>query len=316
MFEKVLVPTDLSEHSKRVLDCVGQLPGVKEVILLNVVVREHLSELKNAKAELEELAKYIGEADFTIKTMAEVTPENESISSVIRRVADEEDVSLIVMAGANGSVQASVQASVQGSCLGRVSRDVLCYDDTHLLIICPGLSEGETILREDLCSRIFSKVLFPTDLSDQAKAVVFFMARFKGIESIVLLHIVPKEGLKEEMDAKVKASAYALNAIAEELAGIKGKKVTPPLGVRLSKTALQCRICSKGLNVDCRVASGDEVKKINEIADRENVSLIAMSSMGVRSSGDASVGRMTYDIANTAVRPVLVIRTDKVPMIR
>ncbi len=314
MFEKVLVPTDLSEHSKRVLDCVGQLPGVKEVILLNIVAGKLLSELTNAKAKLEELAKYLGKADSTIKTMVEVMPENESISSVIRKVADEEDISLIVMAWANGPEQ--------GSSLGRVSQDVLCYDDTHLLMICYELLEEEKTLLKDLCVRIFSKVLIPTDLSDQAKAVVFFIAGLKGIENLVLLHVVPEEGPKEEMDAKAKSAANALNAIADELASIKGTKVTkgkkamPPLGVRLSKAALRCRICSKGLNIDCHVASGDVVREINEAADMENVSLIVMSSMGMSSSGESSVGHITYDIANRTMRPVLVVRTDKVPMFR
>lgn len=136
MFEKVLVPTDLSKRSKRILDCVGQIPGVVEVMLLNVVAREPLSELKNAKAKLEELAKYIGKADFTIKTRAEAMPENESKSSVIRKVADEEGVSLIVMAGAKGSVQGAAGGVLQGSSLAMVSRDVLCNDDTNLLLIC------------------------------------------------------------------------------------------------------------------------------------------------------------------------------------
>ncbi len=46
MFEKVLFPTDLSEHSKRMAGCIGQLPSVKEVVLLNVVVGEPLAGLE------------------------------------------------------------------------------------------------------------------------------------------------------------------------------------------------------------------------------------------------------------------------------
>ena len=39
MFEKVLIPTDFSDHAEKVIECVGEIPGVKEVVLLNVVAR-------------------------------------------------------------------------------------------------------------------------------------------------------------------------------------------------------------------------------------------------------------------------------------
>jgi len=37
MFDKVLIPTDFSKEAQKVLECVGEIPGLKEVILLNVV---------------------------------------------------------------------------------------------------------------------------------------------------------------------------------------------------------------------------------------------------------------------------------------
>ena len=320
MFEKVLAPIDLSEHSRKILDCIRQLPNVKEVVLLNVVAKVHLAEvqgpsaeLRNAEAKLEELAKHLGKAEFKIKTRAEIMPEEGSVSSVIRGVADEENVSLIVM---GIGVKSAVEGAMQGSYLGRISRDVLCHDDTPLLIIRRRSLDGEKALQEDFCSHIFAKVLLPTDLSEPARAAIFFVAKLRGIKNMVLLHVVPEGGSKEEMDAKVKAATNALNALAEELAGKEGLKVMPPIGVRLSEAALRCRICSKGLDITCHVVVGNIVQEINEMADKENVSLIAMSSMGKGSSGEGQVGRTAYGVASTATRPVLVIRTDKVPVFR
>jgi hypothetical protein len=37
MFEKVLFPTDFSKYSQKVLECVRELPGVNEVVLLHVI---------------------------------------------------------------------------------------------------------------------------------------------------------------------------------------------------------------------------------------------------------------------------------------
>ncbi len=330
MFEKILVPLDLSEHSKKILDCIRQLPSVKEVVLLNVIAEVPLAEvqgpsakLRNAEAKLEELAKYLGKTEFSIKTRAEVMPVMGSVSNAIRRVADDEGASLIVMGiGDRGDVRGfvqgtalgAIQGAMQDSSLGSISRDILCYDDTHLLLIRHKALDEERALQECLCSRIFAKVLLPTDLSEPAKAAIFLVARLKGIKKIVLLHVVPEGGPQGEMDAKVKSATDALNALAEELAGIEGLKVTPPLGVRLSEAALKCRICSKGLDITCHIVVGNIVQEINEMADKENVSLIAMSSIGRSSSDGVRAGRTTYDVANTATQLVLVIRTDKAPM--
>ncbi len=37
MLDKVLVPTDFSNHSQMVLECIKNFPSVKEVILLHMV---------------------------------------------------------------------------------------------------------------------------------------------------------------------------------------------------------------------------------------------------------------------------------------
>ncbi|NMC09454.1 MAG: hypothetical protein GYA39_00525 [Methanothrix sp.] len=38
MFERVLVPTDFSIHSRRVLECVAYCPEIKEAVLAHVVL--------------------------------------------------------------------------------------------------------------------------------------------------------------------------------------------------------------------------------------------------------------------------------------
>lgn len=43
MFEKVLIPTDFSKYASRVVECAAEIPGVKEVVLLNVVSMDPLA---------------------------------------------------------------------------------------------------------------------------------------------------------------------------------------------------------------------------------------------------------------------------------
>lgn len=52
------------------------------------------------------------------------------------------------------------------------------------------------------------------------------------------------------------------------------------------------------------------------MADKENVSLIAVSFTGKSSSSGARVESTVCDVANTATRPVLVIRKEKEPVSR
>ena len=43
MYEKVLVPADFSKHTNPVLECVGEIPKVKEVVLLHIVAGDPLA---------------------------------------------------------------------------------------------------------------------------------------------------------------------------------------------------------------------------------------------------------------------------------
>ena len=37
MFEKVLIPTDFSRYSSKIIECIAEIPGMKEVVLLHVL---------------------------------------------------------------------------------------------------------------------------------------------------------------------------------------------------------------------------------------------------------------------------------------
>jgi len=97
------------------------------------------------------------------------------------------------------------------------------------------------------------------------------------------LHLVSKGESKEDIDAAIKESTEKLNGIAMEL-GKSGMKVTP------------------------RVAVGSPVDIIRSIAEEEDVSLIAMSSVGKDTLRTGRIGSRTYDVANSAKRPILVVR--------
>jgi nucleotide-binding universal stress UspA family protein len=286
MFEKVLVPTDFSKHAHKVIECIGEIPGVKEVVLLNVVARDPLArvwdpvaEAKDAEKRLMEEKNAISLPGITAKVRAVLVLEGET-APAIQRVAEEEKVSMVAM-GARG------KSLIQSVLLGSVSRNVLRYGDTHLLIM-----RYKTIEDGDMgkfCTRVFEKVLFPTDFSQPAEAALSFLKSMEGIDQVVLLSVVSTGETQEEIDANAAAAQEKMDAALNDLV-------------------------QAGKNVKALVVIGDPVDEIKRVAENEDVSLIAMSSQGAVAIKKGRIGSTAYDVANSANRPVLILRRSKIAM--
>ena len=283
MSEIILVPTDFSKHSQKILECISEQPGEKNVVLLNVIRRSTVSrgwdpaaEVQKAEKMLEEQKLYLQALRFNVKTRVEAILEGD-IARTIQKVADEEKATLIMM-GARG------KGRVSGLFLGNVSRNVLLYGHTNLLIMRYKVLEGEKL--GQFCRSLFTKVICPTDFSEQAKKTIFFAKDLKGVGEIGLQYVVASGESDEQIDAEVKDAAVKLNAIAREIE-------RPDLKVKV------------------HVQVGDAAQEIADLADREDASLIAMSSHGAGWLQQMVVGSTTYETAKIANRPVLIVRSEK-----
>lgn len=286
MFEKILVPTDFSSHAKKVVECIGQIPGIKQVVLMSVISRsvitrvwDPVAELKEVEARLMEEKKLIDAPGVEVKVRAVSVLEGE-IANAVQRVAEEENVSLVAM-GARG------KSRIQSVLLGSVSRNALRFGDTHLLIMrYKVLDSGEM---EMYCDRIFSKVLFPTDFSQPAEVALSFLKSVQGIGELVLLNVVSTGETDEEIEENQAAANKKIEDITRDLEK-SGIKVTP------------------------KVLVGHPVETIRTVAEEENVSLIAMSSQGAIAIKKGRIGSTAYDVANSIDRPVLILRRSKIAM--
>ncbi len=286
MFEKVLVPTDFSKDAKRVVECVGDIPGVKEVVLLNVVARDPLArvwdpvaEAKGAEKRLMEEKSAVKAPGISVKVKAVSVLEGE-VGSAIQKVAEDEKVSLVAM-GARG------KSRVRSALLGSASRNVLRFGDMHLLVMRYKAVEGGAM--EKYCGKIFSKVLFPTDFSQPAEAALSFLKGTSGIGELILLNAVSKGETDEEIDANVADATAKIDEIAKDLG-------------------------QAGMKVSTKVVVGHPVEVIHSEAENEDVSLIAMSSQGAVAIKRGRIGSTAYDVANMARRPVLILRRSKIAM--
>jgi len=305
MFEKILVLTDFSAYAHKFLESIGDLPETKEVVILNVVSRDPrakswdpAAKAKEAETKLAREKKRINAPGVNVTVRAvSVTGEDIAmqIPAAIQRVASEENVSLVVM-GARG------KSFVQSILLGSLTRNLLRSGDRHLLIMrykTPGSQDSISAgvksrlmvsepprgpeMLEKFGPALFSKVLIPTDFSQPAEAVISSVASISGMGEIILLFVVSRGESKEEIEQAVAEASKKLKAVSNELAR-RGVKATPSVVV------------------------GSPMEEIRSMAEKEDVSLIAMSSVGESAFSVGKIGSITYDVASTASRPVLVVR--------
>jgi nucleotide-binding universal stress UspA family protein len=266
-----------------VIECIGEMPGLKEVLLLNVISRDPLarvwdpvSEIKDIEKKLEEEKKAIGAPGVTVKVKAVSVLEGE-VASAINKVAMEENVSLVAM-GARG------RSLIMSTLLGSSSRNVLRFGRTHLLIMRYKTLDDNNM--EKYCARVFAKVLFPTDLSQTSEVALSFLKSLEGIGEIVLLNVVSKGETDEEIQAGVASAKVRIEEIAQNL-----------------KMA--------GIQISSKVVVGQPTEVIRSEAEKEDVSLIAISSQGASAIKKGRIGSTAYDVANSASRPVLILRQEK-----
>jgi nucleotide-binding universal stress UspA family protein len=291
MFDKVLVPTDFSDYSRNVLECIKNFPTAKEVVLLHIVgptgilsrVREGdpTQRVEEAKTKLDHQKKFLENQGFNIKTRVEYIAQG-NVSSGIQKVADEERVSLVAM-GARG------RGVIEGILLGNVAKNVLRYGNENLLLIRYSTLEGlQGSTLEKFCSQPFSRVLCPTDLSKPADDAIALIKEIKGVKEILLQHVVSSGETWKQIEGHVEEVNKMLDAMAKEI-----KKTVP--------------------RVEIHVSVGSPVEEICDLAKKEDVSIIAMSSCGKTHEkgllSKLTVGSIAYDVTKNSDRPVLIVRT-------
>lgn len=287
MFEKVLFPTDFSEYAQKTLECIGDIPGVKEVLLLHVVDTAHLSKkglvqdlyIQDAMIHLNEQKKHLENIGLKVKVKIEVITGGD-VSHAIIEILNKEKSTLVVM-GAHG------KSLIEGILLGSVATDVLRYGNSHVLIMRHKFGERYGDKKyEKLSPNVFSKVLLPVDFSEPAMETISLVKDLKGVGKVVLVHVVDKGETQEEIDTCIKEAKKRLEDIAKDFR-------------------------SEGIKVKIHALAGSPSESIISLAEKENVSIIIISTLGKGMFRELLLGGTARDVVRRTNRSVLAVRARK-----
>jgi len=286
MFEKVLVTLDFSPHSQKILDRVGEIPGIQEVFLLHVVDATrpsrlgwthgpHIENTKILMAEKKEVLEKLGlrvhiNVDVIVNAITQGT-----IANAILEIAETENVSLIVI-GARGI------NPIQELLLGSVSSTVLRDAKTSVLLVRDTAPVSSTAADRPL----FSNVLVPTDFSTPAEDALSVIKTLEGIKKVTFLHVVSRAESKTEIDAYVTDAQARLTVLQQDLA-------------------------TAGITSNTHIRVGDPTEMILSVAEEEGVSLIAMNAHGTHWLRTMILGSTTFTVVRRTKRPAIIIRTGK-----
>lgn len=290
-FEKVLVALDFSAYSQKIFDCISEVPGIQEVVLLHVVDATHPSKLgwttepyiENAKllmAEKKEALEHLGfQVRIHVDVIVNVITQG-TVSQAILEAAETHDVSLIIM-GARGI------NPIQELLLGSVSSTVLRQTKTNVLVMHfnPGQDDADTT-SDTSHLNLFSRLLVPTDFSLSARDALTFIKTIPSIKEVILLHVVNRAESQPEIEAAVQEAQTRLADMEKDLIG-------------------------SDLIVKHHIRVGDPTEMTLSVAKEDNVSLIAMSAYGTDWFRRMLVGSTTFTVVRRTRKPVLVLRSVK-----
>jgi nucleotide-binding universal stress UspA family protein len=287
LFDTILFPTDLSGYAIKSLDCIADLPGVREVILLHVVDATtyskrgwtHEGEIENSRLLLEQHKLDLERLGLIVRVQVDVITSG-SIPGRILDGAAAEKVGLIVM-GARG------RGVVQGLLLGSVSSAVLHNANNHVLILRHKIIEGTKGMQfEKFCSQILSRIVFPMDFSEEAYSALDTMGAIPHIGQIVTVYVISRGETRDEI---AEDEQRAMRLLAE----------------------LPAREALRNSDLRNRVRVGSPSDEILRVAEEEDASLICMTSHGKGFFRELLVGSTSFDVVRRTKRPVLVLHMKK-----
>ncbi|MDO9573591.1 MAG: universal stress protein [Candidatus Contubernalis sp.] len=274
MFRKVMLATDFSPPAEQLFNCLEELKtlGTEEVLLLNVVRPTGMAMQIQDRTikKLEEKEKVLKEKGFKVTSEAPIG----FAATEIREISKREEVSLILI-GSKG------EGFLRRMFLGSTAADLLRMTDKPVLLEKYQEMDGVEECKA-FCERKFVKVLFPTDFSEPSLRAFKRIKELKGVtKQIILAHVIDKGVGDDEISSLREEAHRKLEKMKEEISDL-------------------------GFETDVRVRVGVPSQQVLDIAEDDEVTLIAIASRGEGVIKDLLMGSTAENIAGRSNRPILL----------
>lgn len=298
MYNKIIIPLDMSELGEQVLKAVGEFAVAKrsEVVLVHCLEPHKyadtgLSDDPNVldnllREEKEQIAAYLSSQQKTLQNegyVATVRIGQGDAAQYIVDVAVEEAADLIAMTthGRTGILRSTL-----GSVADRVVR--MAHQPVLLLRSQADLSLGEHV----------QHVLVPVDGSAVSERVLSHAKRFANLPGtrVTLLQVL------EPMHGWEKRLAFGPGRPFEEIAQMRKEKALNYL--HAARTELE----NLQISVTAKLHEGNVADSILQIADEEKIDLIVMGTHGYGGAARWLYGSVANRVLHGAKCPLMVVR--------
>lgn len=289
MFRRVLVATDFSAHADSLLECIGEIPGMEEILLVHVINgtppeagitflrASRPSPRELALSRLEEKRQFLERMTGVPVSPRVIETTGGDIAGAITRLAYTENIPLIVMGGRGKGL-------LSGYILGSVSEDVIRRGRTDVLIMhfMNSRNPGGAGL-EKFCRNVFSHVLCPVDFSKPSEKTLEYAKNLGCIRRITLLHVVDTNMPEPERTRHGEECRQKLAVIEADLA-------------------------QKGIRAASIIRPGSPAREIARVAGEQDVSLIMIGRFGQSDYiRNIPIGRVAAEVAMHAERPLFIL---------
>lgn len=290
MFKKVLVATDFSRHAERTLECIGEIPGMEEIVLVHVI---HSSPVPASSHSLfhhhgsprEAVLQMLESKRLELEHMADVPVTSLLVEGIdgdtagaIFRIAKNENVSLIVMGGRG-------QSLFRNLVLGIVSDAVIRRSRNDILIMhFRGMERAGEVELEKFCRNIFSHVLCPVDFSKPSDNNIGYLKRLGVVRKVTLLHVIdPATSPAGTIPDRKQDAEQRLATIGADLQ-------------------------AQSVRSESLIRTGSPANEISRVAEERDVSLIMIARYGQSDyAKNIPLGRVVEGVMAHAERPLFVL---------
>ena len=275
MLESVLIATDFSPASEKMMNCVHELKtlGTKELMLiwavdLSYVRLAGLSVQKRYEKKLAEKAAELEEQGFETSYLAPIG----FPAMAVLEAAKASEASLVVVGSRS-------QSWARDVFLGSTASDIIRASRVPTLIERLEVEGDEPRLA---CPRKFSRVLLATDFSSEAQAA-HRMASYllPHLDHLTVLSVIDRGSSTTEVEQAEGEAREQLDSLREELA--------------------------TSTKVSVRVKTGVASKGIMETAEEEDSTLIVMGTRGRGRLRELLLGSTADTVSRRSSLPVLLV---------